>query len=1630
MSLPTSQPSSLYGFDSNNKFDGTKKYFFAYLDDLMTTLRKNQVFWVLSTDCPPPAKPQAALLDFPRLGRLPDDREYTAIEKFHADTRKYEQSAEKCLALITESINATVKATFTNVLRSDISSQLKCIQLIRAMKAHYGTSDEATKLSLMNDMDDLPDAVDTASTRVLLAGMIHINEALRNYESHFSSSALKTKLFKKLKGSRFNEVTAEINRDKDLTFLDACDLVNSALELQNIRDPEVESSRKRSLDDMQTSTNMAMSSSLSASVNNDQYFAAVFRPSSTKSNRSNQWASNPSVSAMQAPSIPPLFVAATATGPSHDPPLGTASRKCWNCKNNGHTAYNCVALFCNNCKQFFSSVDAPNYHTMPNCPQQPPRNNPAFRNGGRGGGGGRDRGNPGRGGNNRNPSNGGRPPTYQRSIAAMTSEDVSIDAEWDNYEAENCQVDHHYDGEYDDFEAEIRACDASSSSLSLMDARRCLMDSGANVNACSPMIVQHFNLPLHKYPTPVRVKFGNGTVVTSTHYTYIGILGRTAVVQGCVNIIISTPTMNQRGYDVLFSANRRCVVSRNGEILSDTPLDQDKSLYFLDVEYLLNTSDELCHARLNSVQKHTHRISQNTILAVHKLHNALRHAASPAVMARALRFGAWIGIDLLPTAVEQVFNHQQCLSCMLGKANHLARSDGTGIRSAVMGECASVDFKPVTPPSISGQIGMYYFTDSATSYHYAVIVHQHDSAHLCQAIQEYKNHLSRYKHTLKKLRFDAGTVENSKDVEAELSKLNILSVPAAPECQFQNPDERHIQSNLKGVAAMFAAQQLLPRYYWNMAELSYLQAVNVCPNSQSGQYSPEFYLTGHHPNISSRFKFYFGEPVVSVILKAQQDKFTFKPRGELGIAIASGPGEHSTATLILIPSRSRHHLYLRHDVRSITPLESTANRSKTELEKILPRLEPDGTISIPAFKVAHVSDFDLSVHPALIPLRNIPREEEENCSILISDMSSSDPATWSFSPGADPPPSMTPRDSTAEPELSDNTSQSSSSTSKPEPLPPSQLEPEWEPISSRLRNRDLLINSSYTSYSSYPSDADDIWQDLYTWPSETDELCINAIKKTKTEDQADIDGEDVSLRYAQQSPEWETLWEPAAKVEFATLAENHTGQEIRYEDIPPNEPILPSKMLFKKKIAADNTFDKAKARLVACGNWMTALFVSLFAPTVNEKSMKLMFALAIIFGLTVTGIDIKGAFLYPDLKKPVYISLPRNLTGGSGFPYVYWKLDKTLYGLPESPQAFYEDVSRLLLLNGYTRSNADPCVFYMRKHGQFIMFTVHVDDFACASSSTYMTNRLLQVLRTRYTITTDVSLEAYLGINIHYNTDGSMTLTQPRRIAELIAHYGPEYHHLQAPTVPMASTFSDDYQNDAIRYDTTAYLSLLGKLIHIIKTRPDIAYSVNRLATRSQHCTTRDYTALLRIVAYLEATSHLGIRMQPGTWDAQAAPKLFGYLDAAYACHADSKSHTGYSFCFNDPLSAMFFSRTMKQTNVTLSSTEAENAAAVEATKEALWFRQLLSDLGFAQLEPTVMFSDSASMITLAAAFSGNHKKTKHYITRINFMIEQVQKGHIQLKHVSGTENVSDMLTKPLGPQDFIRLRAHLLGMQ
>jgi hypothetical protein len=300
------------------------------------------------------------------------------------------------------------------------------------------------------------------------------------------------------------------------------------------------------------------------------------------------------------------------------------------------------------------------------------------------------------------------------------------------------------------------------------------------------------------------------------------------------------------------------------------------------------------------------------------------------------------------------------------------------------------------------------------------------------------------------------------------------------------------------------------------------------------------------------------------------------------------------------------------------------------------------------------------------------------------------------------------------------------------------------------------------------------------------------------------------------------------------------------------------------------------------------------------------------------------------------------------------------------------------------------------------------------------------LVQRKYTIQRSTEVEKFLGLKIEHFANGSIKLSQPQRIDDMVHEY--DLVDIPFPSVPMPSTFSDVYQDDAPPCDYGSFMSLLGSLLFMVKTRPDVAYSVNRIATRAMRATTKDFSSLLRIVSYLGGTKTLGVTFIKGNKDnIGAITRLMAWVDAAYATHPDSKSHTGYCFCLGW-LGAMFYSRSSKQSIVTLSSTEAEIVGGVECTKEVIWFRNQLAELGFAQMEPTVIFADNSSMITLASDFSGNHKRVKHYLIRINFLLEQVRNKVIVFHKVPTESNTADVLTKPLGPIDFTRHRNKLLG--
>lgn len=204
-------------------------------------------------------------------------------------------------------------------------------------------------------------------------------------------------------------------------------------------------------------------------------------------------------------------------------------------------------------------------------------------------------------------------------------------------------------------------------------------------------------------------------------------------------------------------------------------------------------------------------------------------------------------------------------------------------------------------------------------------------------------------------------------------------------------------------------------------------------------------------------------------------------------------------------------------------------------------------------------------------------------------------------------------------------------------------------------------------------------------------------------------------------------------------------------------------------------------------------------------------------------------------------------------------------------------------------------------------------------------------------------------------------------------------------------------------------------------SKPDIGYAVNLVSRYCNKPNHGHWSAVKRIFKYLVSTTNHGILYESGGRKLEMS--LSGYSDADFAGDVDTrKSTTGYEFCINNSLVTW---SSQRQKMVTLSTTDTEYVAAVTASKEIVWLRQLLTDLGYCPKQPTVLFIDNQSTIRLIRN-PEFHKKTKHIDVKFHFIREKVENNLIDIKYLPMNEQPSDLFTKSLTKNRFNYLCAKL----
>lgn len=279
----------------------------------------------------------------------------------------------------------------------------------------------------------------------------------------------------------------------------------------------------------------------------------------------------------------------------------------------------------------------------------------------------------------------------------------------------------------------------------------------------------------------------------------------------------------------------------------------------------------------------------------------------------------------------------------------------------------------------------------------------------------------------------------------------------------------------------------------------------------------------------------------------------------------------------------------------------------------------------------------------------------------------------------------------------------------------------------------------------------------------------------------------------------------------------------------------------------------------------------------------------------------------------------------------------------------------------------------------------------------------------------------FVGIEIKRSADGSIFISQEVYIKQIIKRFGFEdANPISVPADPQTNVTgtSSVYLEDG----EVPYRQLVGSLMFAaIVTRPDIAYSVGVVSRYLNKHTREHWNAVKRIVKYLAGTSNYEIK-----YDRQySSLPLIGYADSDFASDLQTRRSTcGYVFKMcNAPVTWS----SKRQSNVVLSTTEAEYVAASHASKEATWLQRLLTDLKECVVKPVVLNIDNQSAIRLIRN-PEFHNRTKHIDIKYHFVREKFEDGEILPTYVNTSQQVADILTKPLPRVTFEKLR-DLLGV-
>ena len=494
-------------------------------------------------------------------------------------------------------------------------------------------------------------------------------------------------------------------------------------------------------------------------------------------------------------------------------------------------------------------------------------------------------------------------------------------------------------------------------------------------------------------------------------------------------------------------------------------------------------------------------------------------------------------------------------------------------------------------------------------------------------------------------------------------------------------------------------------------------------------------------------------------------------------------------------------------------------------------------------------------------------------------------------------------------------------------------------------------------------------------------------------------------------------WREAMHEEMKALLQNNTWEIV---DLPKGKTPVGCRWVFSLKCKSDGSLDRHKARLVAQGYTQTygIDYQETFAPVAKLNTIRILISLAVNFDWPLRQYDIKNAFLHGDLKEEIYMNILPGY-GDSTMKGKVCKLKKALYGLKQSPRAWFGRFSQAMKALDFKQCNGEHTLFFKRSSEVLLtLLIVYVDDIVITGNDLAEIQSLERHLDQNFQVKRLGSLKYFLGIEFTRLGD-EILMTQQKYVNDLLEE--TKHTQCRVSSTPIEVNHRLTLDDKDPKIEIASYQKLIGKLLYLSHTRPDICYTVNVLSQFMHSPRNSHFQAANQVLRYLKGTPGLGISYRKtGKID------LVLYTDSDFAgSRVDCRSTTGYCTFLGGNLVTW---RSKKQSLISKSSTEAKFRAMSKGIDEVMWIRNLLDELKISYIKPIDICCDNKSAICIAHD-PVYHDRMKHVNIDRFYIQDHLERGILKTEYVSSKDQCADIFTKGL-PVKAMRHLTSKLGMQ